>query len=149
MRLALAPTLLVSFAASATPAATPDETFAVLERAWSAAYHKHDLPAIERLLAEEFVGIDGRGVTSTRRDELEEAKARAPDAPPPAMEVVAEEISDVRARIYGQMAVATALNTATVRTQEGTSTVRYRRTTVWVRRAGRWQCVHFHASRIV
>src|SRR5262249_25519434 len=132
-----------------TPASTPDETFAALERAWSAAYHRHDLPAIEQLLAEEFVGIDGRGVTSTRRDELEEAKAREPDAPPPARAVVAGGVSDVKARISGKMAIATALNPATVRTQEGTSTVRYRRTTVWVRRAGRWQCVHFHASRIV
>jgi hypothetical protein len=25
---------------------------------------------------------------------------------------------------------------------------RYRRTTVWVKRDGRWQCVSFHASRM-
>ncbi|HET9157634.1 MAG TPA: nuclear transport factor 2 family protein [Myxococcaceae bacterium] len=126
-----------------------DRTFAALEQAWSAAYLKHDLPAIERLLAEEFVGIDGRGVTSVRADELAEARPRAADAPPPSMEILSEEISDVQARVYGDTAVVTALNTATIRTQDGQSVVRYRRSTVWVRRAGRWQCVHFHASRVV
>ena len=128
---------------------TPEETFAALEQAWSAAYQRHDLPAIERLLAEEYVGIDGRGVVSTRADELEEAKARPADAPPSFMEILAEQISDVKARIYGKTAVITALNTVTARTQDGQSTIRYRRSTVWVRRGGRWQCVHFHASRIL
>ena len=129
--------------------ANPDQTFAALEQAWSAAYHRHDLPALERLLADEFVGIDGRGVVSTRKEELEEAKPPAPGTPAPGMQILGEKISDVHARIYGETAVATALNTATVRTPEGENTVRFRRTTVWVKRAGRWQCVHFHASRIL
>jgi len=131
----------------AAPATDP--TFAALERAWSTAYHQHDLPSIERLLAAEFVGIDGRGVMSTRAEELEEARAPAAGAPPAAMEILEEEITDVRARVYGETAVATALNTVKIRTREGQSTVRYRRSTVWVRRDGRWQCVHFHASRIL
>ena len=143
--------LLLSFAAPGPPKRppTPDETFAALERAWSAAYQQHDLPAIQRLLAEEYVGIDGRGVVSTRADELEEARARPADAPPSPMEILGEQISDVKARPYGETVVVTALNTVTARTPEGESTIRYRRSTVWVRRGGRWQCVHFHASRIL
>jgi hypothetical protein len=64
MPLARALFLLLPLCALAAPkrSAEIDRTFAALERAWSAAYLKHDVPAIERLLAEEFVGIDGRGV---------------------------------------------------------------------------------------
>ena len=151
MRSVLALLLVVPAAAPSTPKPSPkvDETFAGLERAWSAAYQKHDLPAIERLLAEEFVGIDGRGVVSNRADELNEARERPAGAAPPTMEILAEQISDVQARLYGETAVVTALNTVTARTPEGQSTIRYRRSTIWVRRSGRWQCVHFHASRIL
>jgi ketosteroid isomerase-like protein len=151
MRSVLTLLLLLPFAARGTPkrSPTPDEAFGALERAWSAAYQQHDLPAIERLLAEEYVGIDGRGVMSTRADEIEEARARPADAPHSPMEILAEQISDVKARLYGETAVVTALNTVTARTPDGESTIRYRRSTVWVRRGGRWQCVHFHASRIL
>jgi ketosteroid isomerase-like protein len=65
------------------------------------------------------------------------------------MEILAEQITDVQARVYGETAVVSALNTVTARTPEGQSMIRYRRTTVWVRRSGRWQCVHFHASRVL
>ncbi len=151
MRSVFALFLVLPLAAPSTPKPSPklDETFAALERAWSAAYQKHDLPAIERLLAEEYVGIDGRGVVSNRADELNEARERPAGAAPLSMEILGEQISDVQARGYGETAVVTALNTVTARTSEGQSTIRYRRSTVWVRRGGRWQCVHFHASRIL
>ena len=151
MRPALGLLLLLPLASPAGPkrSATLDETFTALERAWSDAYRRHDLPAIERLLAEEYVGIDGRGVMSTRAEELEEARDRPADAPPSPMEILGEQITDVKARLYGETAVVTALNTVDARTRDGRTTIRYRRSTVWVRREGRWQCVHFHASRIV
>jgi ketosteroid isomerase-like protein len=151
MRSVLALLLLVPAAAPSTPKPSPklDETFAALERAWSAAYQKHDLPAIEGVLAEEYVGIDGRGVVSNRADELNEARERPTGAPPSPMEILAEQVSDVQARVYGETAVVTALNTVTARTPDGESNIRYRRSTVWVRRGGRWQCVHLHASRIL
>jgi ketosteroid isomerase-like protein len=113
------------------------------ERAWSRAFLRHDLPAISRLLADDFVGIDGRGVVSDKAAELDEAKPPSPGSKEPAL--VREELSDVRVRIYGDVAVLTAINTA----QFSDSTIRYRRTTVWVRRGDRWECVSFHGSRIL
>jgi len=125
----------------ASPSAESEVTAS--ERAWSEAYLRHDLPAIPRLLADDFVGIDGRGVVSDKAAELEEAKAPAPGSSGPVL--VREQLSDVRVRTYGDVAVLTAINTA----QFSDSTVRYRRTTVWVRRGDRWQCVSFHGSRIL
>jgi ketosteroid isomerase-like protein len=113
------------------------------ERAWSQAYLRHDLPAISRLLADDFVGIDGRGVVSDKVAELEEARPPASGSTDPVL--VGEQLSDVRVRIYGDVAVLTAVNTA----RFSDSTIRYRRTTVWVRRGDRWQCVSFHGSRIL
>src|SRR5262245_42483845 len=118
MRSVLALLLLLPAAAPSTPNRSPklDETFTALEQAWSTAFQKHDLPAIERLLAEEFVGIDGRGVVSNRADELNEARERPAGAPPSPMEILGEQITDVQARVYGETAVVTALNTVSART---------------------------------
>jgi len=113
------------------------------ERAWSVAFLRHDLQAISRLLADDFVGIDGRGVVSDRAAELEEAKPPPPGAGNAIL--VGEELSDIRVRMYGDIGVLTAINTA----HFSDSTIRYRRTTVWLRRGGRWQCVSFHGSRIL
>jgi len=113
------------------------------ERAWSQAYLRHDRNAISGLLADDFVGIDGRGVVSDKAAELEEAKPPSPGSTEPVL--VGEQLSDVRVRIYGDVAVLTAVNTA----QFSDSTIRYRRTTVWVRRGDRWVCVSFHGSRIL
>jgi hypothetical protein len=47
--------------------------------------------------------------------------------------VVSERLSDIQVRTYGDTAILTAINTA----QFSDSTIRYRRTTVWVRRQDR------------
>ena len=137
--------LLVSALLLAPPQAPHSAESEVVqsERAWSEAFLRHDLPAISRLLADDFVGIDGRGVVSDKAAELEEAKPLAPESTAPAL--LNEELSDVRVRIYGDVAILTAVNTA----RFSDSTIRYRRTTVWVRRGDRWQCVSFHGSRIL
>jgi ketosteroid isomerase-like protein len=117
------------------------------EHAWSKAFLRHDLDALSRLLADDFVGIDGRGVVSDKAAELEEAKAPPSGFQGPVL--TREDLSDVRVRVYGSTAVLTALNTAQFTDKDGPSTIRYRRTTVWVFRGGRWQCVSFHGSRVL
>jgi ketosteroid isomerase-like protein len=130
---------------SPTPAAGARSSAEVVasERAWSEAFLRHDLHALSRLLADDFVGIDGRGVVSDKAAELEEAKPPSADSSRPVL--VGEQLSDIRVRMYGDTAILTAINT----TRFSDSTIRYRRTTVWVWREGRWQCVSFHGSRIL
>ncbi len=130
---------------SPTPQSPARSSAAVVasERAWSEAFLRHDLPAISRLLGDDFVGIDGRGIVSDKAAELEEAKPPSPGATGPIL--LGEQLSDVRVRMYGDLAVLTATNTA----RFSDSTIRYRRTTLWVWRGERWQCVSFHGSRIL
>ena len=120
-----------------------------LERAWSAAFLKHDTATIARILADDYVGIDGRGVVSDKSDEIDEAKRPATGAPPGGYIVLSEDLSDVRVRLYGDAAVLNATNTARIEDQGEKTTVRYRRTTVYVKRKGKRQCVTFHGSRII
>ena len=129
---------------SQTPGLAPgSEAVIANERAWSDAFIRHDLKAISLLLADDFVGIDGRGVVSDKAAELEEAKPSQPGNTETIL--VSERLSDIRVRMYGDTAILTAINTA----HFSGSTIRYRRTTVWVRRGNLWQCVSFHGSRIL
>ena len=118
------------------------------EREWSAAFLRHDLAALDRIVADDFVGTDGRGIMSTKVDEIHEAKAAGPDAAAPPFVILNEVLSDMKVRLYGGVAVLTSRNDETVRTGDREMVLVYRRTTVWVKRQGRWQCVSFHASRV-
>src|SRR5258705_7303122 len=88
-----------------------------LERAWSAAFLEHDTATIASILADDYVGIDGRGVVSNKSSEIEEAKAPAEGAAQGTFLVLGESLSDVRVRLYGDAAVLTAINAARISDQ--------------------------------
>lgn len=119
-----------------------------LERDWSAAYLKHDTATIDRLLAEDYMGTDGRGWITNKTQEIEEAREPVSGAVPPFV-VLDETVTDMKVRPYGNVAVVTGRVIEKIRSKDRESTIQYRRTTVWVKRDGRWQCVSFHGSRIL
>src|SRR6185369_2370897 len=65
------------------------------EHYWSEAYLKHYPAIIDRILADDYVGIDGRGMVSNKSEEIEEAKALPAGAPTPDRVVAEETISDM------------------------------------------------------
>ena len=141
--------ILFSCFAPAAPRPDPATELAALERQWSSAYLRHDAAAIAKLLADDFIGTDGRGMLSTKQQEIDEARVPAPGTPDPPFVILDENISDIRVRAYGNTAVVTALSTEKVRLKSGAaSTLRYRRTTVWIKDEHSWRCVSFHGSRI-
>jgi ketosteroid isomerase-like protein len=115
------------------------------EHIWSAGLIAHDPDAVASVIADDYIGIDGRGVVSDKAAEVDEA--RQSDSPGGAT-TLREELSEVRVRMYGAMAILTAINTEYVTLRGVESSTRFRRTTVWVQRNGRWQCASFHGSRI-
>ena len=120
-----------------------------LERDWSAAYLKHDTTTVGRILAEEYVGIDGRGIITNKAQEIEEATASKPGDSVPPFVVLDESVTDMKVRVYGNVAVVNGRVIEKIRAQDKEGEIQYRRTTVWVKRQGRWQCVSFHGSRII
>ena len=113
------------------------------EKAWSEAFLHNDTAAIGRILADEFVGVDGRGVISHKAEELEEARTHDPKTM-----IESEALDQFEPRAYGETVVLRARNTVRMHAGPDIREIQYRRTTVWVKRDGRLQCVAFHASRI-
>ncbi len=144
--------LLVSLL-SAAPATTADVSEAErreivrilegLERQWFQVYETHDLSALPRLIAEDFVATLADGAM---RGKHEHIAAYAVDFE--AFSSVTN--SDLRVRVFARdVAVATGLYTATLRGKQGPAAVgRYRYTDTWLRREGSWQCVATHESAL-
>jgi hypothetical protein len=125
-----------------------EQVLTQMERDYSVAYLRHDIATIDRILSDDYVGIDGRAVVSNKAQEIEEAKAPAPGSPTPDYLVTDEVLSDLRVRTYFDAAIVTSLSTEMVLIKGNVTTVRYRRTTVYINRQGRWRCVSFHATRL-
>lgn len=138
---------LVGLFCVAANAQEAEQELMQLERDWSAAFLKHDAATIDRILAEDYLGTDGRGIMTSKADEMEEAKPPKPGDSVPFI-ILDESITDLEVRIYGNVAVINGRVIEKVRAKEEEGEIQYRRTTVWVMRQGRWQCVSFHGSRI-
>jgi ketosteroid isomerase-like protein len=117
------------------------------EKAWSDAVIHHDIAKVASLLADDFIGIDGRGFVTDKAAELKEAEPPAADSTEPRL--VKEDLSDFTARIYGNTAILNLTNTAHFSSKGKETTIKYRRTTVWVHDSGVWRCVSFHGSRVL
>ena len=53
------------------------------DKAWSDAVIHHDIAKVASLLADDFIGIDGRGFVTNKSAELKEAEPPAADATAP------------------------------------------------------------------
>ena len=76
-----------------------EQQVAQLERDWSAAFLRHDIATIDRLLADDYVGTDGRGIITNKAQELEEARAPRPGDPSPPFVILDETVTDLKVRI--------------------------------------------------
>ena len=118
-------------------------TMEALEQEWFQVYETHDLSALHRLIADDFV--------ATLADGTMRGKAAHIAAYPADFETLASVTnSELRVRVFGpDLAVATGLYTAVSRGKGGPGArTRYRYTDTWLRRKGSWQCVATHENRV-
>jgi len=113
-----------------------------LENNWNDAIVKHDWAFFDQILAEDYISTNFDGSVGTKADFLEFLKSGE--------SVMASSIvNDMKVRIYGDAAVVTGRFTTVRELYQGKNlSGRYRFTDTWVKRAGQWQCVAEHVSRI-
>jgi uncharacterized protein (TIGR02246 family) len=107
-----------------------------------AALIKADTNSLEKLLADDCIIIRGDGSLSTKTQEIENIKAGA-------VKTERIDLQDLKIRVYGHTAIATALSTFKGTTPSGTpvsSTLR--NTRIWVKQKGNWKLVSMQATRL-
>lgn len=113
-----------------------------LERQWTDALVQHNVPAMDNLLADDYIGITPNGTLESKEQTLEGMKTGA-------IHLVSIEASDRKVRFYGKTAVVTSKADVAGNLEGGKANGNYRYTRVYVRDAkGGWKIVSFEASRI-
>jgi len=101
------------------------------ERQWAESVATGDTLAIERILADDFIGVDPKGRLYTKQQMIDETR-NAPKY------FVSNRLNDVKVRFYGNTAVAQGSETWEKRSGERG---RFVWTDTWLQRNGRWQIV--------
>lgn len=124
------------------PARAEEEIRRLEEIEWARAVRQKDKAWFERHLADDLVVTTGRtGRVTTKEDEIADILRTGASA-------ASDQVTDLRIRAYGNMAIATFRLTAggTDATGPYERTARY--TESWIHRDGRWQLVASHSSLI-
>ena len=120
--------------AATTPKSDEQVNLEMLERAWTDAATRHDATVVNRILADDFEGIDQAGDTFDKpaavRDLLQGTFITDHFT----------ELEQVKTRVFGDNAIVTS------RFKARNSPARGLVTHVYILRRGRWQCVASHAS---
>ena len=120
---------------------TAEQELLKLEQEWTNADLKADWATMDRILAEDYVLTDRDGEVSTKAQC--EAFMRSGED-----KILTFVMDDLKVRVYGDAAVVT-LRTMIKETYKGEEISDVCRiTNTWIKKAGRWQCVATHSSRI-
>lgn len=141
------PVCLLLAAAVALPGQAPNDNTSVektliqMEHDWSQADTRKDTAALDRILADDWIGIDFEGTVLTKPQAL-----RGIGSDSGSLESTV--LSDIKVRVYGDAAVLTGTDTEKSEYHGKDSSGKYLWTDVFVRRDGRWQAVSSQSTKL-
>ncbi|HKS24935.1 MAG TPA: nuclear transport factor 2 family protein [Thermoanaerobaculia bacterium] len=101
-----------------------------------------DAAELDRIYADDFIGIGPSGTVRTKKEVLADFQSGS-------LKFQSITTADVRIRVYGNAAVETGLSTMKGRDAEKTVPEENRFTRVWIKQGGRWRLVSNHYSNLV
>lgn len=112
-----------------------------MEHEFAEALMRGDFAGLERRIADDFVGINPLGEQLTKAEVLARFK-------PPGHELESLRHEDIRVRVFGNCAVATARTVVKGRYKGRDASGEFPYMRVWIRRQGRWQAVAAQSTSI-
>jgi ketosteroid isomerase-like protein len=120
---------------------SPHKEIEGLEADWREAQLTNNVSVVDRLLADDYLGISSNGTLETKADELARRKSGA-------LRITHLDLSDIKVRIYGDTAVVTSKAELVGTSGDRDISGHFRYTRVYSNRDGQWRIVSFEASRI-
>jgi len=114
-----------------------------IERDWSDADVKKDVAALDRILAEDWTGIDFEGVVMTKAAVLREVGAKSDIT-----STTSTVLGEMKIRIFGNTAVVSGTEVEKSQYKGEDSSGEYIWTDVFVLRKGRWQAVSSQSTKL-
>src|SRR5262245_24166736 len=118
------------------------ESIVRLCTAWDDAYIHRDLAALERILADDYIGIDEEGNVTKKADEITLTKAG---------DLVIKSVSRIEpltVRLHGGAAIVTGFSIVNQQYKGADVTGRFRFTIVCIQEGGRWRIASWQGSRV-
>lgn len=112
-----------------------------LEMQWRQAQLDNDVAVMDRLLADDYIGISASGIIETKPEAIALRRAGT-------LHITQLDLNDLKVRIYGDTAVVTSRADLTGTNGASNISGKYRYTRVYNKRYGQWKIVSFEASRI-
>jgi ketosteroid isomerase-like protein len=133
--------LLVVPAAWAQKQESTEKELIAVENAWQQAVVNRDVAALQHLYAEEYMSVDQEGMAWNKKQDIEIDTAGV-------SRLSTYKLDDLTVRVYGDFAVVTGRNRAKGKVLGSVAEAQTRFTDVFVKRDGRWQCVHSQTTPI-
>jgi ketosteroid isomerase-like protein len=135
-------TAALAHAQGASAGASVEEQIKKMERDRAAAVVKGDVAALEGLTSDDYTLINASGRLSDKATTMNDIKTGV-------IKLTANEVSDLKVRVYGDTAVVTGKSSAkgTIGGRELKGPVMFTR--VYVKKSGKWQSVAFQQTPIV
>jgi ketosteroid isomerase-like protein len=112
-----------------------------LELDWRQAQLSNNVSEVDRLLADDYLGISANGTLETKADELTRRRSGS-------LHITQLDLSDIKVRIYGDTAVVTSKADLVGKNGDRDISGRYRYTRVYSNKDGQWRIVSFEASKV-
>jgi ketosteroid isomerase-like protein len=131
-----------AYAQGAATGSSVEEQIKKMERDRAAAVVKGDVATLEGLTADDYILINANGQLSDKATTMNNIKTGN-------IKLTANEVSDLKVRVYGDTAVVTGKSSAkgTIGGRELKGPVMFTR--VYVKKNGKWQSVAFQQTPIV
>src|SRR6266550_7267691 len=105
-----------------------------LDNEWNEAYPRRDVLALDRIIADDWVCIDGAGLVINKSQLLARVESRTPF-------LDQHKFDEITLRMFGDTVIVTGRLSGTRRDDDGTTYLEQRYTRVYVKRSERWQSV--------
>ena len=118
-----------------------EQTLIQMEQDWSQADVKKDAAALDRILADDWIGIDFEGTILNKAQALTGIRSDSGS-------LESTVLRDMKVRVYGNTAVVTGTDTEKGVYHGKDSSGKYLWTDVFVHRNGRWQAVSSQSTKL-
>jgi ketosteroid isomerase-like protein len=118
------------------------QTLVQIEREWSDADVKKDVPALTRIMADDWTGIDFQGAVLTKAQALGEVSKRSEDTG-----TSISTLANMKVRIFGNTAVINGTDVETSKYRGQDSSGEYVWTDIFVLRKGHWLAVSSQSTK--
>src|SRR5689334_12320683 len=112
-----------------------------IERDWTDAGLKKDVAAMDKIVADDWIGLDFQGKTVTKAQMLAELKSGTSSSS-------SIDLGEMKVRVFGDTAVVTGSDTEKSTYKGKDSSGKYVWTDIFVKRNGRWQPVASQSTKL-